>query len=390
MNTRRLVKRIVTTIPVVLAITLALAFPALADGPQALEWLKAQQNADGGFGTPESSMGATADVVLAAAAAGEDALVWSLGGGMSTLTYLETNVIAVKKAGETAKVIVALTATEVNPRRLGGVDLVDKLEGMIGDDGRIGGEGEFLNEHAYAMIALRSAQRPVPSEAVQYLLDRQIEDGTWSWNGDTTAGSGDNNTAALAVLALIAAGVPADHPQIQKTIQHFRTQQNADGGFPYISPSSYGTDSDANSTAVVAWALRAAGEDPAGDDWKYQGQDGLSILDRLRAFQNENGAFRWQDDEPADNLAATVQALIASVLETLPFKTMDVGGDATSGDATSEAAGDEAAPALLPETGVNLWSQALALLGAGTALVGVGLWLRRRALAKRPVRHDRE
>jgi LPXTG-motif cell wall-anchored protein len=202
--------------------------------------------------------------------------------------------------------------------------------------------------------------------------------------------------------------VSADDPQIQKTIAHFRTQQNADGGFPYINPSPYGTDSDANSTAVVMWAILAAGQDPAGIDWKYQGQDGLSALDRLRAFQNESGAFRWQDETPDDNFASTVQAAIAVELKTLPFATMNVGGDAADvggdaadigGDAADagedatgvdEAAGDEAAPEVLPETGADLWLQAVALLGAGIALLGVGSWLRRRVLAKNPVRHDRE
>jgi hypothetical protein len=382
------------TIALALAITLALALPALADGPGAAAWLKTQQNADGGFGSPESSAGATADVVLAAAATGDNALAWAQEGGETARAFLEANAPSVAKAGEAAKVVLALIASGANPRDVGGVDLVAVLEGMVGDDGRIGGEGEFVNEHTYGIIALRSAQRPVPAAAVQYLLDRQIEDGTWSWNGDTTAGSGDNNTAAMAVVALIAAGVPADHPQILKTIAHLRAQQNADGGFPYINPSPYGTDSDANSTSVVMWAILAAGQDPAGVDWKYQAQAGQSALDRLRAFQNASGAFRWQDGTPDDNFASTVQAAIAVELKTLPFATMDVDRDtADPGEGASDpdqAVSDEAAPELLPETGVNLWLQALALLGVGTALVGLGVWLRRRVLAKSPVRHDRE
>jgi LPXTG-motif cell wall-anchored protein len=151
------------------------------------------------------------------------------------------------------------------------------------------------------------------------------------------------------------------------------------------------------------WVILAVGQDPAGVDWKYQGQDGLSALDRLRAFQNESGAFRWQDGTPDDNFASTVQAAIAVELKTLPFATMNVGGDTadvggdaadvggdTGEGAASGDAGDEAAPEILPETGANLWLQSLALLGAGIALAGTGLWLRRRSLAKIPVRHDRE
>ena len=50
-----------------------------------------------------------------------------------------------------------------------------------------------------------------------------------------------------------------------------------------------------------------------------------SALDKLRALQNENGAFRWQEAMPDDNFASTVQAVIALELKTLPLATIDVG-----------------------------------------------------------------
>jgi hypothetical protein len=380
-------KRLISSTVIVslaLIIALAVALPALADGVIAVAWLKAQQNADGGFGSPQSAVGATADVLLAVAATGDNALNWAGEEGTTAQAYLEANAGSITKAGETAKVILALIASGLNPRDLGGVDLVAKLEGMVGDEGKIGGENEFINEHCYALIALHSAQRPIPVAAVNYLLARQIEDGTWSWNGDTTLGSGDNNTAAMAVVALVAAGVPADAgavgAQIQKTLSHFEAQQNEDGGFPYINPSPFGTDSDANSTAVVMWAIKAAGQDPAGIDWKYEGRDGHSALDRLRAFQNDSGAFRWQAGRPGDNFASTVQALIALELKTLPLTTMGVGEGAEDEGAVESAAEAAAGePEALPETGANLWLQAVVLLGSGAALVGTGLLLRRRS-----------
>jgi len=354
--------RILTT-TLALAIVLVLALPALADGPATVAWLKAQQNADGGFGTPASAPGATADVLLAAAAAGENGIEWSVD-GKTPYTYLAANAEAITAVGDTAKVTLALIASGKNPRNLGVVDLIVKLEGSL-SEGRYGDSGA-INDQAYAMIALASAQRPVPAEAVAYLLGKQIADGTWSWNGDTTEGTGDNNTAGMAVLALIAAGVPADHAQIQKTLAHYHAQQNEDGGFPYVKPSPYGTDSDANSTAVVMWAILAAGQDPAGNDWKFEGQDGHSPLDRLRAFQNESGAYRWQDAFPDDNLMATVQAAVAAELLTLPFATQDVGD---VGTAAIE-------PPAMPETGADLWIAAIALLGSGAALIGAGVGMR--------------
>ena len=354
----------------VAVLTLAFGWTSLslADGPSAVAWLRAQQNADGGLGSPASSVGATVDVLLAVASTGDNAVGWT-NGGKTPLAYLQANAASIVKAGGSAKVILALIASGKNPRDLGGVDLIAKLEGMIGADGKIGGDSDFINEHCYAMIALSSAKRAIPAESANHLLSKQIADGTWSWNGDITAGSGDNNTAAIAVVALIAAGVPADDEQIQKTLAHFERQQNEDGGFPYINPSPFGTDSDSNSTAVVMWAIKAAGQDPAGADWKYQEQEGHSALDKLRSFQNDNGAFRWQDAVPADNFSSTVQALIALEMKTLPFAWMDIGEPAVSVPSK---------PEVLPETGANLWAQAVVLLSSGAALVGVGLSLRRR------------
>jgi hypothetical protein len=356
-------------ITIALVIALVWAVPALADGPAAVAWLKAQQNADGGFGSPASAVGATADVLIAVAASGDNAIVWAVEGN-TALDYLKANVSPTTKAGDLGKVVIALIASGQNPRTSLGMDVLAKVEGMVGEDGRIGGEGEFVNEHCWAIIAMSSARRPVPAAAVNYLRDIQIADGTWSWNGDTAAGNGDNNTAALAVVALIAAGVPAGDAQIQKTIAHFKEQQNEDGGFPYIKPSPFGTDSDSNSTAVVMWAIVAAGQDPAGVDWKYQEQDGHSVMDKLRAFQNEGGAFRWQDAVAADNFLSTVQAAAAIEFKTLPFAWMDVGDMATETEVGE--------PTVLPETGAGVWMAVVALLGSGAALAGAGVALRKR------------
>ena len=353
---------------IALAIVLVLALPALADGPSAVAWLKSQQNADGGFGAPASTIGATADTLLAVAATGENAIDWSQGEN-TPYAYLEANAESIVGIGDVGKVTLALIASSANPRNLGVVDLINKIELSLGDDGQYG-DSAMINDQAYAMLALSSASRPIPTSAVDYMLGKQIADGTWSWNGDTTAGTGDNNTAAFATIALIAAGVPADHAQIQKTLDHLKGQQNADGGFPYINPSAYGTDSDANSTAVVMWAVKAAGQDPAGSNWKVGGKDGTSALDKLRAFQNESGAFRWQDAFPDDNFLATVQAVIAMELETLPFAAMDVGDVGTT--AIETPVGE---PETLPETGANLWIGAIALLGSGAALTGAGTFL---------------
>jgi hypothetical protein len=373
---------------IALIVVLTLAAPALADGPSAVAWLRTQQNADGGFGSPASSVGATADAVLAVAARGENGFTWSKG-GKTPLDYVQANIGAVSKAGDLGKVILALTANGMSPRTVLGADLIKKLEAMVGSDGKIGGDADFINEHCVAVIALKSAFRPTNPQTVSYLASKQIKDGTWSWNGDLTEGSGDNNTTALAVVALRAAGVPADNGQIQKAMEHLKKQQNADGGFPYINPSPYGTDSDSNSTAVVMWAVIAVGQDPSGADWKYFGQDGTSIYDRIVAFQNDSGAFRWQDATPDDNFLSTVQALIALERKSLPFAKFDVDqpvkptptpepvAETTAGTTEPTTEGEE--PEFLPVSGASLWLYAAALLGSGAALTSIGFKLRKRS-----------
>jgi len=343
-----------------ISLTLALAVAAYADAPQALDWLRTQQNDDGGFGTPESSVGATADTVLAIVAAGEDPSTWEKNGN-TPLSYLAAHSSeATTSAGNTAKAILALVAAGQDPRTFSGVDLVYALEQLLGDDGKFGGEAETLSGHCLSIMALKSVSRPVPPAAVEWLKARQIEDGTWSWNGDTTPGNGDNNSAAYAVMALIAAGEPADGEIISKTIAHFHNQQNADGGFPYINPSEWGTDTDSNSTAVVLQALIAAGEDPQSAAWT---KDGNTPLSALLALQNESGAFAWQAAMPDDNFLSTIQAIPAVVGKTFPFATTTVSAE----------------PAVLPTTGGVLLNPAGIVVVSGLALLGAGWTLRRRA-----------
>lgn len=350
------------TILLVLGGLLLTALPARAGAPEALNWLRSQQNDDGSFGEPASSISnllTTADAVQAIVAAGENPKTWDKNGN-TPITYLAANVARLSGAGDTAKTILAAVAAGENPRAFGGVDLVAALEAMLGADGKFGGENDFQFHHCLAIIALKSVSRPIPAAAVDYLKSAQIADGTWAWNFSVTPDEGDNNSAALAVMALIAAGEPADSAAIQKTIAHFRGQQNDDGGFPYISPSPYGADSDANSTAVVLQALIAAGQDPAA----WVKGDANTPFTALTDFQNDDGSFAWQKAMPDPNFLATVQAVPALAGKTYPLAVA--------------AVGEAAAPESLPVTGAAPLADAGWLVAAGLALAGGGLMLRRR------------
>ncbi len=359
-----------------LALLLALAsiVPALAaaDLAAALDYLRTQQNADGGFGSgfaPGSTPANTADAVLAIVAAGGDAAAFEQGGN-STVDYLAANTTAVDTSGDLAKLILAAVAAGQNPRTFGGTDSVARLEAMAGADGRIATANDTFVSHLLAVLALASVRRPISAAAVDQILQAQQDSGGWAWDG-TEATPADTNSTAFAVQALAAAG-QAGSEAVGRALDYYRSIQNEDGGWPYQSPSDFGTATDANSTAVSIQALIAAGEDPAA--WESSG--GIDPVASLEGFQNESGAFAWQAATPGDNLLATVQALPALAGKTFPLATMAVGE--ASAQAATTPAPTAPAPLTAPETGGAGLDPALLLSLGGLAVAAAGYALRRR------------
>ncbi len=356
-------KNRIAILTLTLAALLAVALPVLAAAnvTAALDYLQSQQNADGGFGSgfsPGSTLGATTPVVLAIIAAGGDLATFDQDGN-TPLTYLEANAPSATSAGDLSKLIMAAIAAGENPRAFGGVDSVASLEALFDASGRIGGEADTFVSHLLAVLALSSAERPIPAAAVDYISSAQQENGSWAWDGSAET-AGDTNTTAFAVQALVAAGAEPGSEAIANALIYYQGIQNEDGGWPYQNPSEYGTATDANSTAVIIQAIIAAGQDPAGADWTV-GES--TPVTGLEALQNASGAFAWQAAMPDDNLLATVQALPALAGKAFPFATMDVG---------------ELTPTTVPETGGAAVAPALSLLLGGLALAGGGYLLNRK------------
>ena len=245
-------------------------------------WLVGQQLEDGSFpgfsGTADA--GTTADSLIALAAASaegvnvDDAIA-------GALTYLDASgaEYANKSVGAAAKLVIAIEAARGDVSKVAGVDLLATVKNAPADANGLYGTGVF--DHAYVIIALAAAGESVPQTAIDALVKTQIADGSWGFDGKTTAGNGDTNTTALAIQALAAAG-QAQNPIVAKGLAFLKSNQTADGSFPYQGgPAAQG---DANSTALVAQAIIAAGQDPASADWN-------NAAAALLAFQNADGAF---------------------------------------------------------------------------------------------------
>lgn len=278
----------------------------------AVTWLRAQQLPDGGFPgfDGESDPSTTADAVVALLAAGvriEDMAP----DGSDPLDFLRQHVDTYgASTGGAAKLALAVLAAGRDPRQFGGVDLIARIEAAYDEETGLYDPQLFVD--AYALMAVSAATSPpqVPQAAIDALLSRQIADGSWAWDGNTTPGAGDSNTTALVLQALVAAGLPRDHQALQHALQYLASVQAPDGSFAY-QPGSEPLTGDANSTALAVQAILAAGEDPNSSRWRY-------ALDALARFKNPSGALRWRDDVPDDNMLATLQAIPALAGRTLP------------------------------------------------------------------------
>jgi prenyltransferase beta subunit len=319
---------------------------------RALAWMRTQQQADGsfaGFGA-----GSTVDAVLAIVAAGGDPASFS-NGGKSAVEFLESKAAELAKTpGAAGKLLIAVAATGRDGRSFGGVNVVDAVNGSYNP--AKGQYGADAIGHAFAMLGLKAVSAPVPQEAAAFLESVQTPEGGWAFSGDPAAGGADTNTTAVAVQALQAAGVePGGSQVIEKALGFLRSQQGADGGFPYQKGGEFGDESDVNSTAYVVQALHSVGEHSAAAGGEQY----------LLSMQKANGAFRWKQSEADDNPGATYQAVPALVGATLvnPW-----GAAAQSG---VSAGGSEPGPGM-PRTGGGMPSAAAAALALLSALALAG------------------
>ena len=285
---------------------------------RAVAYLLARQTPDGGFigFTGEPDAGVTADAIIALKAADFRGVAVGPAIGLAA-DYLEAEAATYAQAGpgQAAKLVLAAVAAGRDPMRFGGVDLLAAATdasgatpvsaalppGIYGDD---------MFDHALVMLALAAANREVPVSAVDALRNTQLGDGSWGFSGETDAASGDSNTTALSIQALVASGNGTD-PMVEAAYAYLKTVQTTTGQFAFEAGEPLVPD--ANSTALAVQAIVATGQNPSSAEAWGNAARGLA------AFQNVSGAFRYQDVDPADNLFATLQGVPALAGLPLPL-----------------------------------------------------------------------
>ena len=325
------------------ALSTQAATPKTHAANDAIDYIRTLQNSDGGFPAfgSESSAGATLDVILAFAAARVD-VDGVQKSGNSPIDYLETQAAAYAAStpGHAAKLVAVLVAAGEDPHDFAGDDFVDIMQSNY--DSATHRYGEQTLDQALYVLARRSLDLSVSDAVVSVIEADELVAGCWEF----AEGFGcDTNSTAIAVQALVAAGVDASDGSIEAAIDYFAGSQGADGGFPYVAPG----DSDANSTAFVLQALVAADEDiDAGGPWEKPG--GHTPMQALLSFQNAaTGAFTYAG---ADNAYATYQAVPALLLQPLLLPPTEE-QDATETPEPTEtpAATATATPAATPTAG---------------------------------------
>jgi hypothetical protein len=257
----------------------------------ALAYLLAAQSNDGSI---DGSLGETADFAIGAAAAGFDpATLRGCGGSGGTapgaLDFIATaSDSAATDPAKTGKAALAVVAAGGDPRSFAGRDLLARLTSLHHPDTGKFGDGSTFGQ-SFAILALVASRADVPAEASTQLAALQDPDGSWSYgSAPVVAGNGDTNSTAIALMALDAAGV---HAADSTGLAYLKTQQLADGGFPYQNSDMFGPPaSDPDSDAIVLEALLRAGQDPDAAAWS---KGGATALTHLRSMQGADGGFEY-------------------------------------------------------------------------------------------------
>lgn len=267
-------------LPVLLA---AAAIPETATLLKGADYIRTQQQPDGSYsGTLEQTM----DAVFAIRAAGFDPAKETQG-STNPADFVKTKIATETRVPVIAKAALVAKALGLDPKSVGGVDLIAKTNTAYDSSKGTYASDDF--SQSIIMLGLACTGNSVPSAAANALKANQIADaGGWGFGGFA-----DPDTTAIAVQALLATGTPKTDAAISKAVAYFHAAQGNDGGWGFDP-----TESNASSTAYVVQALLALGENPEATAWQ---KDGVSPVAYLRSEQEADGSFKGFDPAFATN-----------------------------------------------------------------------------------------
>lgn len=276
-----------TALPVLLA---GAAIPETSALLKGADYIRTQQQADGSYsGTLEQTM----DAVFAMRAAGFDPAK-ETAGTVGPADFLKAKVPTETRVPVLAKSALVAKALGLDPKAVGGVDLIAKTNAAY-DPAKGTYAGDDFSQ-SVIMLSLACTGNTVPGAAAAALKANQLsESGGWGFGGFP-----DPDTTAIAVQALLATGSAKADAPLTKAVAYFHANQGDDGGWGF-DPS----ESNASSTAYVVQALIALGENADGAAWQ---KNGVSPVAYLLTQQQDDGSFKGFDPAFATNQAVPALA----------------------------------------------------------------------------------
>jgi energy-coupling factor transport system substrate-specific component len=292
-----------------LALLLGAAAPpgarASSSSSNAVSYLRASQNADGGFGGArgQSSTGLHTGWVALGFAAGSVNPADVSAGGNSIVDYLRSRAASLSDIGEIERTVLALDASGVDARSFGGRDLVAAIERRRSRNGSWKGNNGWT---AFGVLALDATGGSGVKRSARWLARQQNGDGGFGFRPHAAS---DVDDTGAALQAFAAAGLRGSRAA-KRALRFLRVVQNGDGGFGLLR----GQSSNAQSTSWAVQGMVAMGRRQSG----FSKKRGRTPLRYLRSLQAADGSVRYSRTSTQTPVWVTAQALDAFRLRAFP------------------------------------------------------------------------
>ncbi|MEK6326188.1 MAG: hypothetical protein AABM66_01525 [Actinomycetota bacterium] len=298
-------------------------------GASAPRWLERLQNRDGGFGASSgaaSNAAMTGWAALGLEAAGRNPLDLRRG-GRSVISYLRSQAADLRSTGDVERTVLALAGSGVDPRRLGGRDLIAELHRRRSPSGSYEGQ---VNLTAFGILAQRAEgdSGSALARSATWLRGAQNDNGGWGFQPQVAS---DPDSTGAVLQALAAAG--GSRRATARGASYLRRAQRSDGGFALAE----GGPTNSQSTAWAVQGLIAAGANPDAVQ-----TNGRSPFDYLARLQAGDGHYRYSSASDQTPVWVTAQVLLAVNRKALPLAAVPrspAGPGSSSGSGAGTAGG---------------------------------------------------